>query len=84
MARHTDMEKRFLERYLAPLVGCTITTVKIKVEDGRCWPVITAKPIRAGRGNETFELEISRDSEGNGPGWIFGLPHPGEESKTEG
>jgi hypothetical protein len=86
MARRTDPEKLFLEQYMQPLVGCTITAVRVKVEDGQCWPVIVAQSIRRRPGQplEVFELEISRDPEGNGPGWIFGLPHPGEKSKTEG
>jgi len=76
---YVEHQKKFIEKYLAPLVGCTITAVKVKVEDDQCWPVIIAKPIRPGPGrdpNTTFELEVSRDPEGNGPGWVFGLPRP--------
>jgi hypothetical protein len=29
---------------------------------------------------ERLKLEISRDPEGNGPGFIFGLPHPEESA----
>lgn len=65
----------WLERYLEPLKGATIFGVKIKVEDGEVWPVLVVENLTLAEG-ETLELEISRDEEGNGPGFIFGLPVP--------
>jgi hypothetical protein len=39
-------------------------------EDG-LFPIIVFK-----KGKETFECDISQDEEGNGPGFLFGLPFP--------
>lgn len=79
MARAGDIakqEKAWLTKYLAPLKGATITAVKVKAEreDGWVdhWPTLT---VRTASG-ETYELEVSQDEEGNGPGFIFGLPTP--------
>lgn len=70
---HPDAE--FLREYLKPLVGGTITSVGVNEEDdngfAEAWPKITVK-----KGAQTYELEISRDEEGNGPGFVFGLPLP--------
>ena len=33
------------------------------------WPTFTAK-----KGKDTFTLEVSQDPEGNGEGFLFGLP----------
>lgn len=69
--------KEFLERYLKPLVGATVESVGANDdEDGyEPWPTIT---VRAADGRR-YELEISRDEEGNGPGFVFGLPMPEPE-----
>ena len=64
-------ETAFLKAYLAPLVGGKITKVGVTA-DG--FPQITVKV-----GKETFVLEVSRDSEGNGPGFLFGLPRVGAQ-----
>lgn len=53
----------WLKRYLRPLVGRKITVVNVS-NDG--FPQITL--------DDGTVLEISRDEEGNGPGFIFGLP----------
>ena len=69
-------EREWLEKYLAPLVGCVVIEVRARVDGGQVWPVITAQRIPnlpPFDEQEGFELEISRDSEGNGPGFIFGL-----------
>jgi len=57
--------KRWMVRYLCGLVGKTINRIGVNDE-----------------GFPYFELddgtvvEVSRDSEGNGPGFLFGLPEP--------
>jgi hypothetical protein len=61
-----------MKAYLAPLVGCSI--VKVDVSGG--FPVIVARR----RNGETFTLEVSRDEEGNGPGFLFGLPYPSDRA----
>ena len=85
---HVDRQKKFLELYLGALQGAIITKVEVRVEDGQCWPVLhvlsgphvvpSASPKDRGKTmtREMYELEISQDSEGNGPGWLFGLPRP--------
>lgn len=68
--------KVWLEKYLEPLKGATITGVKVKTEDEggytEDWPVLTMKFSDGHVG----EVEVSRDEEGNGPGFLFGLPMP--------
>lgn len=63
----------WLEEYLKPLVGAEIVGVEVHVEDDyEAWPRMTVK-LRSGL---KLTLEIGRDEEGNGPGFIFGLPLP--------
>lgn len=66
-------EQRWTEKYLAPLVGCKIVAVRADAdEDGLDpWPVILAETVDG----VSYELEVSRDEEGNGPGFLFGLPN---------
>lgn len=70
----------FLRRYLAPLKGGTITGVKVKTEDdfgyAQAWPTLVVKA----KDGTVYEVEVSQDEEGNGPGFLFGLPHPGQAS----
>ena len=54
--------------YLKPLVGAKVAFVSA-TPDG--FPIIHML-----KGDEHYKLEISQDEEGNGPGFIFGLPHP--------
>ena len=48
-----------------------VAEVSDEDEEGNTWPVIQIK-----KGKETFEIEVSMDPEGNGPGFLFGLPEP--------
>lgn len=72
-----DEEQQYLQKYYSTLVGMTITGISI-VNDlsdggfGDNWLVINAKTADGKR----FRLEVSQDPEGNGPGFIFGLPIP--------
>jgi len=63
--------KEWLEKYLQPLTGGEITKVETFQEYGGVWPRLYVK-----NGDEEYVLEISQDPEGNGPGFIFGLPDP--------
>jgi hypothetical protein len=68
----------FLRKYLAPLRGGTITGVRVKVEDDgtgykEAWPTLL---VTAKDGKTTYKVEVSMDEEGNGPGFLFGLPFP--------
>ncbi len=66
----------FLRSYLKPLKGATITSIRVKVEDDfghpQAWPTLVVKA----KDGQVYELEISQDEEGNGPGYVFGLPFP--------
>jgi hypothetical protein len=56
-------DNTWTKKYLKPLVGKTIIAVNVS-EDG--FPLLTL--------NDGTVLEISQDEEGNGGGFIFGLP----------
>lgn len=63
----------WLEDYLRPLVGAEIVGVDVHVEDEyEAWPRLTVRL----RNGTKLTLEVSRDEEGNGPGFLFGLPIP--------
>ena len=59
----------FYEFYYRHLIGCTITAVGQNAEGFHYFVVNDAN------GNDTT-IEISKDEEGNGPGFLFGLPNP--------
>lgn len=68
----------FYHRYFSQLVGATIEEFIFahdKDED-EYWPTFKVKLADGSR----LEIEISQDEEGNGPGWISGLPsvHPAD------
>jgi len=64
---HED-ERAFYKKYYASLKGATI----VEVDGGAEFPAFTIKTPSG----ETFVVEVSRDPEGNGPGFLFGLPTP--------
>jgi hypothetical protein len=70
---HAARELDFHRRYLAPLEGAKVTRVDVLEEDDEAWPQIM---VRLPDGGEEIALEISRDQEGNGPGFIGGLDWP--------
>jgi hypothetical protein len=57
--------KRFFEQYLKHLEGKKIVKTGVSA-DGFPWFQL----------DDGSKCEISRDAEGNGPGWLFGLPQP--------
>jgi len=61
-------------KYYSQLKGCKIINVEIFEDDlfsgtDKNWPVL----IVESPDGERFELQLSRDEEGNGPGFMFGL-----------
>lgn len=78
---HPDAD--FLKKYLAPLKGGKIVDVKVNIDDDggftEAWPVIIVQPKGTTSATDRFNLEVSRDEEGNGPGFLFGLPFPEQE-----
>lgn len=69
-----SQEQRWAEGYYGALVGLTVRKVEVVVNDDigypELWPTIT---MVADDGEE-FVIEVSRDPEGNGAGFLFGLP----------
>ena len=74
---NNDMEA--YENYYASLKGATITNVTHATEDHDVW---TTLHITLADGNKVA-CEISRDEEGNGPGFMFGLTFPPDLSPSE-
>jgi hypothetical protein len=72
-------ERAYYERYYAPLAGATIESVAVSDEDmgGYSEPWLKMK-VKLSDGSTT-EIEVSQDEEGNGPGFLFGLPIPERE-----
>ena len=71
-AQHKQQEIDFYTKYYTQLVGAKITgfeLVQDEHDDHIMWPTFTAT-----KGKDTFRLEVSQDPEGNGEGFIFGLP----------
>lgn len=66
----------WMRKYLAPLVGARITKVGVVADDGgqhgETWPVLHVELADGQR----LKLQICRDAEGNGAGFIHGLPSP--------
>ena len=62
------MDEEWMLKYYEGAVGLKITSVEIS-EDG--FPVLMCK-----KGNKVYKLEVSQDEEGNGAGFLFGLPMP--------
>lgn len=66
-----DSEKKYVEGYLEPLVGGSITAIGAIVEDDfgfpEVWQVLRVK-LADGK---VVDLVVSRDPEGNGPGHLF-------------
>lgn len=68
----TSKQKSFYKRYYSQLIGAEIVGFKLvpdKYDEWNAWPTFTVR-----RDGKTFDIEISRDEEGNGAGFIFGLP----------
>lgn len=62
------MTADFFQRYYSALAGRRIVRAGVKKEDGEEWPFFIL--------DNGWRIEVSRDGEGNGPGFLFGLPDP--------
>ena len=69
----TDV-KTWLEKYYGQLKGYTIVNVMISEDDGDLWPQLILD-----REGKKLTIEVSKDAEGSGPGFLFGIPEPWEE-----
>ncbi|GAG51682.1 unnamed protein product [marine sediment metagenome] len=74
--RRLEAHRRWWRAYLAPLEGATIKSAGLQMlpDDDTLeeWPVLIVKTVDGAR----LEITVSRDAEGNGPGFLFGLPMP--------
>ena len=73
---YKKLDKDWKLAYYSQLKGATIVRVEIFDDDlfsgtDANWPVFVVKFEDGTMG----ELQLSRDEEGNGPGFMFGLPH---------
>ena len=69
-----DQRNEWLKTYLGSMVGSTIKSVGVS-DDGYPFFVIE-------KGRESYTVEISQDEEGNGPGFLFGLPKPAVSARA--
>lgn len=76
LSDHQIKEKDYLSKYYAILEGATIEATSVVAEDDygsvAFWPTFKIKT----KSGDDLVLEIAQDPEGNGPGFIFGLPIP--------
>lgn len=72
-------QAEWYSRHYGQLAGATIiqTIIEIDEEFGDLWPVFK---IKLADGRE-LEIQIQADPEGNGPGFISGLPMPGTNTQ---
>jgi len=60
--------KSWTHAYLSLLIGGKIVATGV---DSDGYPLVTVE-----KDEERYVLAVSRDAEGNGPGFLFGLPRP--------
>jgi len=65
-----DIQKRWLQGYYQQAVGLTIIGVTTKADEFDVWVTLLA----IDKDGNHYALELSQDEEGNGPGFMFGLP----------
>ncbi len=67
--------KEFWQEYYGQLKGAVVLDVGIVEEDNygmeEHWPCFIVKLMNG----KTIQIELSSDEEGNGPGFLFGLPN---------
>ena len=70
-------EMNYLRGYYGQLIGATVVGIKMNLEEDQehgdplftqVWPLIIFE-----KDGQEYRCEISRDEEGNGPGYMFGL-----------
>lgn len=68
-------EREFYQKYYSQLQGAVITAAGVTVEEDPFEGVVMWPTIHISMPNgDKFVLEVSQDPEGNGPGFLFGLP----------
>ena len=86
-----NSSKQFYADYYGGLKGATIVKVELAQGEyeGQYWPTFTVKTkatrktaTRDAVPAQTLMVEVSQDEEGNGPGFLFGLPHPKQPERV--
>jgi hypothetical protein len=74
--KNVSKEKKFYNSYYGFMKNCNIVDAGVREEYGELWPFISI----VDKNGHLYQLEISQDPEGNGPGFVFGLPSVKAES----
>jgi hypothetical protein len=61
--------KDYYKKYYGFMEGAKIVEAGVVERDDEIWPHFVIE-----KDGEKFHLDVSQDEEGNGPGYIFGLP----------
>lgn len=72
---YEQKDKEWKEKYYSFLKGARIVKVEVFEDDlftgsDKNWVALTIEKADG----VTYEVQLSRDEEGNGPGFMFGLP----------
>lgn len=74
--KYKKFELAWLKEYYQGLVGWTCTgRAVVRDFEGNYWPVLKFEK----KGHKSMLVDVSRDEEGNGPGYLSGLPEPNLE-----
>lgn len=71
---YTTREMSWANGYYSQAIGYTITGITVNVEGGDVWVSLDCSKTESDGTVSRIALEISQDPEGNGPGFLFGLP----------
>lgn len=78
-----EEDVKWYDRYFSSLVGCTIEKAVLEQDaegwGDEWWPTLTCRSPTG----KVFMVSVSQDEEGNGPGWLFGLPTPEGEDDAD-
>jgi len=79
--KHDLLEAIWQNKYYGNLIDCKIVGVKAEIDEYTTgvWPVLVLQD----KSGSEFEVTLSRDPEGNGPGFMFGLPEVSTEEDIE-
>ncbi len=85
MTKPLSDELKFTRQYYKQLVGGKITAVRCYYDEENKWMGPWTELTVQIDGDDQlteYKIEISQDPEGNGPGFLFGLPVPREPRKS--
>ena len=68
MSHMDNDEKAWTKKYLRSMSGLRVGQVGVSVDGFPFFYLLD------GEGEVKYTIEVSRDQEGNGPGFLFGLP----------